>query len=221
MGNVNFGLPKKETEYLRTVMLPKTLVEGGTYYGGTAFEQSRLFEIIYTIEKSDIIFEKAKEKIQKIRNIIQLKGDTREHLPKILSKIDNILFWLDAHWSGGNTYGQKDECPILEELEIIFSSPIKNFAILIDDARLFLAPPPLPHNLKSWPTIQQLVKVIPNEFDIIINNDVIFIVPKKINFPKYIQSKITSENNKVTIKSLSTVFFSKISKMLNISKKKL
>ena len=202
-------------------MLLKTLVEGGTYYGGTAFEQSRLFEIIYTIEKSDIIFEKAKEKIQKIRNIIQLKGDTREHLPKILSKIDNILFWLDAHWSGGNTYGQKDECPILEELEIIFSSPIKNFAILIDDARLFLAPPPLPHNLKSWPTIQQLVKVIPNEFDIIINNDVIFIVPKKINFPKYIQSKITSENNKVTIKSLSTVFFSKISKMLNISKKKL
>ena len=202
-------------------MLLKTLVEGGTYYGGTAFEQSRLFEIIYTIEKSDIIFEKAKEKIQKIRNIIQLKGDTREHLPKILSKIDNILFWLDAHWSGGNTYGQKDECPILEELEIIFSSPIKNFAILIDDARLFLAPPPLPHNLKSWPTVQQLVKVIPNEFDIIINNDVIFIVPKKINFPKYIQLKITSENNKVTIKSLSTVFFSKISKMLNISKKKL
>ena len=79
----------------------------------------------------------------------------------------------------------------------------------------------MPHNLKSWPTVQQLVKVIPNEFDIIINNDVIFIVPKKINFPKYIQLKITSENNKVTIKSLSTVFFSKISKMLNISKKKL
>jgi hypothetical protein len=107
---------------------------------------------------------------------------------------------LDAHWSGGDTYGQEDECPILEELKIIFNSPIKNFAILIDDARLFLAPPPLPHILKSWPTIRQIIKVIPEEFDIIINDDVIFIVPTKVNFPKHIQSKTTSDWYKVSAK---------------------
>jgi len=219
MGIINFGLPKQQVEYLRSVMDLKIFVEGGTYYGQTAFDQSRLFEIIYTIEKSDIMFEKAKIKLDGILNIKQLKGDTREHLPKILLKTDNVLFWLDAHWSGGDTYGQEDECPILEELKIIFNSPIKNFAILIDDARLFLAPPPLPHILKSWPTIRQIIKVIPEEFDIIINDDVIFIVPTKVNFPEFIQLKITSDVNKFSIKSLVIVFLVKLAKYLMSLKK--
>ncbi|MDR1514735.1 MAG: hypothetical protein LBS45_03495 [Synergistaceae bacterium] len=54
-----------------------------------------------------------------------------------------MLFWLDAHWSGGDTAGENIQCPLLEELKIILDSNSSHF-ILIDDARLILASPLLP-----------------------------------------------------------------------------
>ncbi len=78
----------------------------------------------------------------------------------ILNQNDNILFGLYAHWSGGETYGEDDECPLLDELEIIFGYD-KNYAILIDDARLFLAPPPHPHNIQAWPSLTDILRILP------------------------------------------------------------
>jgi hypothetical protein len=192
MGIVNFGIPEQEMQWLKRRMKLTTAVEGGSYLGGTALNMSKEFVTVFTIEKSDVMFRKAKKKIGDIPNITQLCGDTRDHLPKIVSETDSILFWLDAHWSGGETYGKQDECPLLRELDIIFSSAMRNYVILVDDARLFLAPPPLPHQVKNWPTIKQIVNIIPSNFDMIIHDDVIFIVPVKIGFPKYIQGKTTS-----------------------------
>jgi hypothetical protein len=166
MGIVNFGIPEQEMQWLKRRMKLTTAVEGGSYLGGTALNMSKEFVTVFTIEKSDVMFRKAKKKIGDIPNITQLCGDTRDHLPKIVSETDSILFWLDAHWSGGETYGKQDECPLLRELDIIFSSAMRNYVILVDDARLFLAPPPLPHQVKNWPTIKQIVNIIPSNFDI-------------------------------------------------------
>jgi len=79
------------------------------------------------------------------------------------------LFWLDAHWSGGDTYGENDECPLMDELKIIFQYR-KNYVILIDDARLFMAPPPKPHKIENWPSIKEIVNILPYEWDLIIYN---------------------------------------------------
>ncbi len=213
MGIVNFGIPEQEAEWLKAKMGLNTVVEGGTYKGGTALSLSKSFKTVYTIEKSEVMFEIAKKKLDGIANIRQLQGDTREHLPKIVSESDNILFWLDAHWSGGDTYGEQDECPLLEELNIIFKSSIKNFAILIDDARLFLAPPPLPHKLENWPTIKQVASVIPDHYDMIVHDDVIFIVPASVKMPAFIQSMITSsrlryaESGQPSLKKRIRAFF--------------
>lgn len=207
MGIVNFGIPEKETEWLRDSMNLRILVEGGTYTGGTALSSSRFFQTVYTIEKSDVMFETAKQRLANVANICQLQGDTREHLPSIISKNDNILFWLDAHWSGGQTYGNQDECPLLEELEIIFNSTLKNFAILIDDARLFLAPPPLPHDFKNWPSIKEICQAVPDGFDVIVQDDVIYIVPSHVKMLAYTQEKTTSdwlkyaESSRLTMKN--------------------
>jgi len=192
MGIVNFGIPEQEAKWLREKMALKTVVEGGTHHGGTAQSLSKEFEMVYTIEKSDVMFEIAKDRLGSLPNIRQLHGDTREHLPKIVSETDNILFWLDAHWSGGETYGEHDECPLLEELEIIFHSSMNNFAILIDDARLFLAPPPLPHQLENWPTIKKIASQTPEHYDIVVHDDVIFIAPKSVEMPVFIQRITTS-----------------------------
>ena len=192
MGIVNFGIPEQETHWLSKSMKLTTVVEGGTYLGGTALSLSKEFQTVYTIEKSDVMFEKARNNIGEKTNITLLRGDTRDHLQLLVSDIDNVLFWLDAHWSGGETYGEQDECPLLKELDIIFNSPMKNFAILIDDARLFLAPPPLPHLVENWPSIKQIAGIVPTSFDMLVHEDVIYIVPAEIDTPKYLQGKTTS-----------------------------
>lgn len=192
MGLVNFGVPKKEAEFLKNSLNLDVFVEGGTYTGGTAKEMSDTFNKVYTIEKSDIMFDKAKNNLKNISNIKILKGDTREHLKKILEDNNNFLFWLDAHWSGGDTYGEKDECPLIEELKIIFQYD-KNYVILIDDARLFLAPPPFPLKIENWPSLVDILRVLPVTWELLELEDVIYLFPKKVNneFKIFIQEITT------------------------------
>lgn len=188
MGTVHFGIPESESEWLRSNLNLTTLIEGGTYKGDTALRMSRSFDKVITMERSPIMFEVANKRLAGAGNVEQLQGDTRNLLPELLSVNDNILFWLDAHWSGGETYGRGDECPLIEELRIILNSPLQNFAILIDDARLFLSPPPLPHALEQWPTIKVIAALVPDTFDMFIRDDVLYLVPSHIEMPSYIQS---------------------------------
>lgn len=197
MGLVNFGVPEKETEFLKEILKLDIFVEGGTYQGGTAKNMSDVFRTVLTIEKSDVMYDKAKENLNDILNVTMLKGDTREHLHSILKSYDNILLWLDAHWSGGQTYGEKDECPLIEELKIIFGYN-KNYAVLIDDARLFLAPPPSPHVINEWPSLTDIVKIIPDNWELIVFKDVIYIIPESVSyqFKSFLQNLITKEYSK-------------------------
>jgi hypothetical protein len=90
------------------------------------------------------------------------------------------LFWLDGHWCGGDSFGEQDECPLPEELEIIGQSPHEHF-ILIDDARLFTAPPPLPHRIDAWPSIAEIVNRLQARSAgqyMVILDDVIIAVPQ-------------------------------------------
>ena len=202
MGLINFGVPEEEIEFLKHIMKLDVFVEGGTYKGGTAKSMGEKFRKIFTIEKSDIMFEIAKENLKDTNNITLLKGDTREHLDSIIANNENILFWLDAHWSGGDTYGEEDECPLIEELDIIFKYN-KNYVILIDDARLFLAPPPYPHNFNNWQSLTDIMKAIPESWELIEFEDVIYLFPKAINneFKFFLQNIVTKQqqNNKNTL----------------------
>lgn len=193
MGLVNFGVPEKEVEYLKNTLELNTFVEGGTYKGGTAKNMSSKFSKVFTIEKSDVMYEEAKETLKNYKNVTMLKGDTRDHLRSVLHKHDNILFWLDAHWSGGDTYGEDDECPLIEELEIIFGFD-RNQVILIDDARLFLAPPPHPHSHEKWPSIIDIAKVVPVNWELIEFEDVIYLFDNKyqLQLKSYFQKSTTS-----------------------------
>ncbi|MGB7597602.1 MAG: hypothetical protein WBM09_08555 [Gallionella sp.] len=99
---------------------------------------------------------------------------------KIVPALDSVgIFWLDAHWCGGASYGEQDECPIIEEIRIINGSAYPH-CILIDDARLFMEPPPYPHDITSWPDIATLLDVLneKNERYIVIRDDVIIAVPE-------------------------------------------
>ena len=89
------------------------------------------------------------------------------------------VFWLDAHWCGMDSYGSDDQCPIIEELGIIRSTDVDHF-ILIDDARLFLSPPPLPNVIEQWPTIDLVSSTIQSgdgPYYVVVFEDVVIAVP--------------------------------------------
>lgn len=217
MGIVNFGIPTEHVMWLKKELKLKILIEGGTYRGVTAKEMAKYFEHVYTIEKSEKMYILSQNNLKKCKNVTLRKGDTREYLNELMDKNDNILLWLDAHWSGGDTYGEDDECPLIEELKIIFRSN-KNFVILIDDARLFLSPPPLPHKTHKWPTYDDIIRVLPQNWRTIVYEDVIYVYPNKIfnefNFHMQSVANKSHNNGKENSWTLCNNFFQRVKKFI-------
>jgi hypothetical protein len=111
------------------------MVETGTNYGHTSWEMKDHFTI-HTIELSGELYRKNVEKF-KDTNVKCYWGDSKSMLPKIIKDIyEPILFYLDAHYSGGLAAFGEEECPLLQELEII-SHRKYNDIIICDDLRLF------------------------------------------------------------------------------------
>jgi len=50
---------------------------------------------------------------------------------------ERAVFWLDGHYSFGDTSYHGTVCPVLQELEIIKNHHIKTHTILVDDVRLY------------------------------------------------------------------------------------
>lgn len=219
MGIVHFGIPEEEARWLCDALGLETAVETGTYKGETARLLGSFIRNVYTIEKSEAMAIIAKQTLSAFDHVKLLQGDTRDHLPNLVATNDGILFWLDAHWCGDQTYGVEDECPLLEELDIIFSSPVTNYAVLIDDARLFTAPPPLPHNRHKWPTIKEICAAVPSGNDVTIHHDVIYIMPQNPAFQAYIQDRTTEDwanyqkRKSYTFRARSVFFLKRVKKM--------
>jgi hypothetical protein len=114
----------------------KTVVETGTFMGQTIRELSAHFEACFTIELSVDLHKRAVATLADRSNIKCLQGNSASIIPEILAerKGEPILFWLDAHYSGGITAGEGLD-PLERELDAILSHPTKDHTILIDDAR--------------------------------------------------------------------------------------
>ncbi|HEY9619623.1 MAG TPA: FkbM family methyltransferase [Crinalium sp.] len=181
MGIVRMGPPVELILQLQAAHAIRHFVETGTYLGQTAYWASQFFEHVTTIEFSESLYERAKTHYAQIKNLQFLYGHSLAQLRTLVPHLDSAaLFWLDAHWSGGETYGANDECPLLDEIEIINQSEFEHF-ILIDDARLFTAPPPPPHQIQQWPDISQIVQALNachHKRYIVVVEDVILAVPE-------------------------------------------
>lgn len=108
-------------------------VESGTCGGLTVKKLSKYFKVLYTIELNRDYYERAKNNLSHIKNINFIYGDSGVMIPKVLSLLkEPALFWLDAHYSGGDTAKGEIDTPIVSELTAIISSPIHH-TIMIDD----------------------------------------------------------------------------------------
>ncbi|MBK9712997.1 MAG: hypothetical protein IPO81_17060 [Kouleothrix sp.] len=196
MGDIRQGPPEFLILHLLERYAIPNFVETGTFQGSTAAWASRHFKRVFTIEFAEPIYRQALATHGGLGNISFLYGHTREKLAEVVAQLDApSLFWLDAHWSGGQTYGAGDECPVLDEIAIIDQTRADSF-ILIDDARLFLAPPPRPHRAEQWPDITAVIGRLSQRHDryVAVVDDVVVAAPAhaRADLAGYLQDLATA-----------------------------
>lgn len=163
----------------------EVFIETGTYKAQTALWAAAHFEKVYTIEAYEPRFVKTIAGLQKPipSNIDFIYGDSRVKLAEVLEQIlSPAIIWLDAHWCGEGAHDSNgNECPLLEELEAINGDiDSDHHIIIIDDAKLFQAPPPYPHDPTQWPHLSTFINKIGTGRRVIkIDHDMIVSVPER------------------------------------------
>jgi len=115
-----------------------TFIETGTHMGDTTYNMISEFDKIYSIELSKKYADLAKTRFQDINNIKIIQGDSSHILRELPNEVvGNVFFWLDGHWSGGDTAQGNKDCPLIEEISIINEMYKMRCIIAIDDVRLF------------------------------------------------------------------------------------
>ncbi|MEI2716278.1 MAG: hypothetical protein V9E98_04675 [Candidatus Nanopelagicales bacterium] len=145
------GLPPYVQEWARSTLgSHAAFIETGTYTGATAASVSRDFASVQTIELDAKLASSARKFLADTQ-VVCHTGDSREILPSILPPVSEPLFvWLDAHYSGGETAGADDPCPLLGELATLMEfRGADNTIIAIDDARCF-------QGVDGYPTLDEI-----------------------------------------------------------------
>ena len=137
-------------------------IETGTYYGNTTNVLSKIANKIISIEADEKLYNLAKKKFEKIKNIEIVFGKSEDLLKNILTKNythKNVCFYLDAHLcqdhlTNKKTFGNEESgTPIEMELNYIENEKnnFDNINLLIDDIRLFDT------NFQNYPSKNYLV----------------------------------------------------------------
>jgi hypothetical protein len=137
-------------EYQRRFGL-RTLIETGTFAGGTIDAVGRRFDRLVSIELSPEWHARAVERFGSLLHVTLVHGDSATRLPEVLQTLEEpALFWLDAHYSGPITARGVIDSPIVRELDAIRAHGVAGHVILIDDMRDF-------QGRDGYPTVVELL----------------------------------------------------------------
>lgn len=182
MGAISFSLDPQLMQALCKLNVYHNFVETGTFKGDTAEMAAQHFNRVFTVEASPELFKDIERRFHDNQKIDAALGDAPTWLAELQSQLTgNTIYWLDAHWcKADNTSSETSQCPLLQELKAI-KKLRQDDILLIDDARLFTATPPPPHEVSSWPTFTEIVRglfQLSSTHQLSIINDVIFYFPK-------------------------------------------
>ena len=154
------------------------LVETGTYKGDMILAQKDFFKKIYSIELSEALFEKAKQRFRKYPYVTLLQGNSGDVIAKVLNELQEpAVFWLDGHYSGGITAKIEKYSPINEELQTLIANNRLQHIILIDDARGFTGE----HGYLTLDEVKDMtIKYFPG-YHFSVDEDIIRLVPEKFS----------------------------------------
>lgn len=161
MGAIHFSVDVELIEALRRRLPLSVFLETGTYKGETTLAAARHFPRVITVELSPEMYEFAAGRLDALHNVERILGSSPDTLRRLSPMLgtQSVVYWLDAHWCGEATAGAAAECPLLDELDAIGTLNDRS-VILIDDARLFLAPPPAPHQVSQWPQLSDITRAL-------------------------------------------------------------
>ena len=150
------------------------MIETGTLFGDMVEAMKDHFDQLFSIEISHELATKAKQRFAGKDKIRIIENDSAVALKSLVPEIRHpALFWLDGHYSGGNTGKGEKDTPIMEELATIYASDLDHI-VLIDDARLFGSD-------KDYPSVEELetyVRKLRPDVVISSENDCISIIPR-------------------------------------------
>lgn len=192
MGNMRIGGEMITTsllkEFIEAVVKKygiKYFIETGTHTGQSTNWASTIFKYVYSCELSKYYYDLTLNKYRnKWKNVRLFNSSSDEMLNELLVErkiIDgSSVFWLDAHYSGGETSGGDCKHPLLKELNIIFRDSNLHF-IFIDDVRYMFFPIKL-DKPDQWPSIQDIFQCInyyslDDVYRVFIASDQIIIIP--------------------------------------------
>lgn len=116
----------------------RTFVETGTFKGDTLAAVAATGIRAISVELSPEYFDRANQRFAGKRNVELHQGDADDVLPRIVATLQEpALFWLDGHYSAGETAHGALASPISAEVQCILDSPIQGHVMLIDDAHEF------------------------------------------------------------------------------------
>lgn len=137
--------------YLADRIGAKVLVETGSYLGDTVRALRGRFDLIASIEIAPVFAEPLQREFADDPSVRIILGDSGAELSRLLEELkEPVVFWLDAHYSGGKTLGE-GYVPIYAELDAIRRLAPPRHAVLIDDARDFKGG-------EGYPTVDALVE---------------------------------------------------------------
>jgi hypothetical protein len=137
-----------------------------------------MFPEVVTIELASHYHAAAVDRFADEVNVRAVEGDSTALLPTLQDGTPTF-YWLDGHWSTGDTAGAENQCPVLQELAGLDGGSALD-CIAIDDARLFLARPPAPLDPSQWPTIEEVFEGIHSVrpgHDVIVCHDLVVAAP--------------------------------------------
>ncbi len=130
------------------------LVETGTYLGDMVEAQRANFDRIYSVELSEELYRKAARRFSRNAHVTIIQGDSSHAIPSLVQELNRpAIFWLDGHYSGGETAMGDKISPVLTEIQAILHRPGAGHVLLIDDARLFVEG-------TGYPTVAEVTKQV-------------------------------------------------------------
>jgi hypothetical protein len=150
------------------------LVETGTCHGDMVAAMQKEFKKIISIELAEPFYREVCERFKGVANVELIYGDSARKLPEVVARLNApALFWLDGHYSGGDTARGDSDTPVNEELRAIFQPGGPQHIVLIDDARCFGTHPAYP----TVAQIRQLVATVRPGWQVDVQGDCIRISP--------------------------------------------
>jgi hypothetical protein len=153
----------------------RTFVETGTFKGDTLASVADTGIRAISVELSREYFDRANQRFAGRRNVELHQGDSGEVLPRIVATLtEPALFWLDGHYSAGETAHGVLASPISAEMDCVLKSPVEGHVILIDDAQDFTGE-------GGYPELGRFLTAIAEtgRFDARVHANIIIIEPKR------------------------------------------